>query len=270
MVGFCPKTSCLWWECVSPAAAQIENMARACFYFSTKLAIQRGNKASFINIYGRAACEWITKRATHQQAALSVYRQIAVLLYAFLRMRLLHWLRNLICVLCGLFICQAHESVNQFCSGVRWRSTFGLWFMNFPPHRPGSDFGHANRRPQQTIPYAHYNFHFCSRARQMDHYRAMMRWDAGFCVSASIHFYFRAPNKAARPDNEIDVLPAWLNSHPLTHNWCASWIYKHNAYSRSHQKKQPAVEMNSLSDCDVFADLSWKSDFCSHFCQHTN
>lgn len=86
----------------------------------------------------------------------------------------------------------------------------------------------------------------------MDHYRWIWWWDAGFCVSASIHLYFRAPNKAARPDNEIDVLlPAWLNSHPLTHNWCAArceyinTMHDTKSHSRSHQKKQPAVEMNS-------------------------
>lgn len=45
----------LYGECVNPAAAQIENMARACFYFPSKLAIQRGNKAPFITFMAAAS-----------------------------------------------------------------------------------------------------------------------------------------------------------------------------------------------------------------------
>lgn len=71
---FCPKYGGLLpSESVgqSCCGAQIENMARACFYFRREIGhsgVIKRHSSTFM-----AGCEWITKRA-----ALSVYQQIAV------------------------------------------------------------------------------------------------------------------------------------------------------------------------------------------------
>jgi hypothetical protein len=105
-------------------------------------------KASFINIYGRAAASGL-RNEPHTSAGrpFCVSANCCFVVCLF---------ENAFVTLTEKFNLRAvrliHLPSARKCESILlWRSTFGLWFMNFPPHRPGSDFGHANRRPQRRL-----------------------------------------------------------------------------------------------------------------------